>query len=429
MIENREYRIKRSQVGNIRSLHNTITELIGPNALRWYVSEITRAELVIEATICNDNLRVFDQSVDETYYPGKSVVVNIIPTGVGCEIGGYAGDAAPATNLLAAAADYLVTNPNAVNASNFISLERNVVYTEGFCIDLFCKGLIDLYIPYANRVGLIIEEADERQLDVVFNIVNTVKAVYGINIVDYVITKQPIGSRCVRNKSGAYVGSIDRPEVILDACAALVDKGANAIAITSNVQDLPREEYALHFAGQDANPTGGVEAVISHLITNQFRVPAAHAPMINVKDIDFRDQVVDARAAGEMASESGLACVLIGLHRAAQITRARRAQIADAVNVNNLLAVVAPAGCMGGIPTIYAQLRGVPVIAVDENRTLLGITPSMMGFDNVIEARSYAEAAGIVMALKRGINLESISRPLTTMKYEVADRELVTSVA
>jgi Protein of unknown function (DUF3326) len=69
----------------------------------------------------------------------------------------------------------------------------------------------------------------------------------------------------------------------------------------------------------------------------------------------------------------------------------------------------------------------VPVIAVDENRTILGITPAMMGFDNVIEAHGYAEAAGIVMALKKGINLESISRPLNTIRYQVEDRELVTS--
>ncbi|WP_353737299.1 DUF3326 domain-containing protein [Moorena sp. SIO3B2] len=40
----------------------------------------------------------------------------MIPTGVRAEIGGFAGDATPSTNLLASACDYLVTNPNAVTA-------------------------------------------------------------------------------------------------------------------------------------------------------------------------------------------------------------------------------------------------------------------------------------------------------------------------
>ena len=36
------------------------------------------------------------------------VAVSIIPTGVRAEIGGFAGDATPSTNLLASACDYLV---------------------------------------------------------------------------------------------------------------------------------------------------------------------------------------------------------------------------------------------------------------------------------------------------------------------------------
>src|SRR5262249_46167762 len=163
--------------------------------------------------------------------------------------GGYAGDAAPATSLLASTADYLITNPNAVNASDFIKLDDNVVYTEGFSIDLFCQGLVNLYWPYSNKVGLIIEKSDTHGLDIVFNILNAVRATYGVNITDYVITERPIGGRCVQNKSGAFVGTLDNPDVLFEACEKLTARGVNAIAVTSNIQDLPQENYAKHFAG------------------------------------------------------------------------------------------------------------------------------------------------------------------------------------
>jgi hypothetical protein len=122
---------------------------------RWYVGQADADEVVVEATIDSEPLQRLDDSVLGERYPGKTAVVSIIPTGVGCSIGGFAGDAGPAARLLAAATDYLITNPNAVNASNFIRLDDNVVYTEGYCIDLFSRGLVNLYLPYANRVGVI----------------------------------------------------------------------------------------------------------------------------------------------------------------------------------------------------------------------------------------------------------------------------------
>ena len=45
--------------------------------------------------------------------------VLLVPTGIGAEIGGHAGDATPVAKLLAEACDTLVTHPNVVNASDF----------------------------------------------------------------------------------------------------------------------------------------------------------------------------------------------------------------------------------------------------------------------------------------------------------------------
>jgi hypothetical protein len=418
VIENRQFRLNKFEVIGTESIAQVIERWIGKDALRWYISQITDTEIVVEATFFDGFRAEPEEEVSpRAWNPGKSAVVSIIPTGIGCDLGGYAGDAAPATNLLAATADYLVTNPNAVNASNFISMSDNVLYTEGLAIDLFMKGQVDLHVPYANRVGLIIEKCEPEQLDVVYNVVNTVRSVFGIDIVDCLITDQRIGSRCVENASGAYVGTVDRPDVLLDAAERLIRKGANAIAVTTNIQDLPPDNYVKHFDGEYPNPLGGVEAVISHLLVNRLRIPAAHAPMINCKELDLTHSIVDARGAGEMASVSGLACVLIGLRRAPQISAERCFRPADAVSVRNVLAVVTPSTSLGGIPAIYAHKHGLPIVAVRENRTIMGVPAAKMGFDNVIEVDNYCEAAGVLLALREGISLPSVRRPLPTMRH------------
>ena len=418
MILNKQYRKKKSAAFKSGPLSKAIEELLGDGVLRWYIAQVTEDEIVVEATNSDERSVQTLSSVADRCYPGKTAVLSIVPTGVGCNIGGYAGDAAPSTNLLASTVDYLITNPNALNASDFIGLESDrIVYTDGCSIDLFSKGLVDLYLPYSNKVGLIIEKTDESELDVVFNIVNTVRAVHGIDIEDIVITEQPIGGRCVKNESGAFAGTVDNPHVLFEACERLIKNGVNAIAITSNIQDLPFDYYAKHFDGEYPNPVGGVEAIISYLVATRFFLPVAHAPLMNVKQLDLRHNVVDARGAGEMSSASGLACVLIGLRRAPQIAVGRNRRIRDALNINNLLAVVAPASCLGGIPTLYAQDFGVPVIAVDENKTVLNFTQQDLRLDNVIQTRNYAEAAGVILALREGISLASISRPLKTLRY------------
>jgi len=418
MILNTQYSIRKPELSGKRFLCQEIEELVGDNALRWYIGRAPKDEIIVEATSYAGTMDTSFDRVASQYYPGKNAILSVVPTGIGCSVGGFAGDAAPATNLLAAAADYLITHPNAVNASDFIGLtENNIIYTDGCAVDLFCKGLVDLHLPYSNKIGIIIEKADDRKLDVVFNIINTVRATHGVNITDYVITDEPIGGRCIENESKAFVGTIDNPHVIFGACETLINKGVDAIALTSNIQDLPMDRYASHFAGEYPNPVGGVEAIISYLVTSRYRVPAAHAPLINTRDFDLRRQIVDARAAGEFASTSGLACILIGLRQAPQINPKSRGRIRDIINVGNLSAIVSPATCLGGIPALYAQSLSIPIVAVEENRTVLDVTQEKLGLENVIQVRSYAEAAGVLLALKKGINLQSLERPLRTYRY------------
>jgi hypothetical protein len=202
-----------------------------------------------------------------------------------------------------------------------------------------------------------------------------------------------------------------------------VRRGVNAIALTTNVQDLPPDDYARHFAGECPNPVGGAEAILSHLVVRHFRLPAAHAPLLNVKDLALAERVVDARGAGEFASASGLACVLLGLHRAPQIDPAGKGAIADVINRGNVLALVTPASCLGGIPALYARRAGIPILAVRGNETILGVTAAALELPGVFEVGSYAEAAGLVLALRQGISLESLTRPLATLRFASAAAE------
>jgi hypothetical protein len=82
------------------------------------------------------------------------------------------------------------------------------------------------------------------------------------------------------------------------------------------------------------------------------------------------------------------------------------------ISVNNIGAIIAPASCLGGVPALAAEFSGIPLIAVRENKTVLNITNDKMRMSNVIEVGSYLEAAGVVVALREGISLESLRRPL-----------------
>jgi uncharacterized protein DUF3326 len=413
MIVNRTYVLGRAEIARAGGLLASVRRTAEAEPLRWFVSAATPTDVTVETTEYTGPTTEPLPAPAAVSVSDRDVVVSVVPTGIGCAIGGYAGDAAPVTALLAACADYVVTNPNAVNASNFIALRDNVLYTEGYYLDLFCGGAVHLYRPRANKVGVVVERAEPAALEQVLNVVNAVRAVHGVHVVDYVVTEEPIGTRCVRNPSGAYVGRIDRPDVLLAATRRLLAGGAEAIAVTTNVQDLPAGDYAGHFAGEHPNPVGGAEAVVSHLVAKVFGVAAAHAPMINFKDLPRAPRVVDARGAGEFVSASGLACVLIGLHRAPQVMpRAQR--MTDVVTVDDVVAVVAPASALGGLPVLLALRRGIPVVAVRDNTTILDVTAAALGLTDVVEVPDYPSAAGVIMALRNGIPLAALRRPLVS---------------
>lgn len=341
-------------------------------------------------------------------------VAQIIPTGVGAEIGGYVGDATPATNILASIADKVIAHPNVVNAVTMELSRENVLYVEGYSLDRLFRGEIALREVRSNKIGVILDcgSKDKESIDMAVNAIDAIRAVKGVDIMEYLVTEKPVGGKAIRTKAGTFVGKIKEPDRFLRPAGRLVKKGAEAIAVSTVIKIEPKDlqEY---FKGKCPNPYGGTEAIISHAISRKYGVPCAHAPLLTKKEMfdEMFSGIVDARAGAEAISPAYLGCILEGLHKAPRIIERKKAEEED-VKREDISAVVLPASCMGGIPALAAEKYGIPIIAVKENKTVLDVTAKKLGLKNVINVKNYLEAAGVIAAMKEGIDPDAAKRPI-----------------
>lgn len=315
--------------------------------------------------------------------------VCIIPTGIGASIGGYAGDASPYINLLSKICPVII-NPNTVNAAVFSGINSNILYTEGFAIDLFFKEEIALRPSKFNKIGVVFDKAiPENVLNVHINTINAVKSTYGLNIIDYKITEEP-------------VGELKNLDTLINSARELILKGAEALAVVCCFDDREDENYS---NGAGVDPIGETEAIISHILTREFKVPVAHAPAFDEKSLVIDSKIVNRKAAAEYITPTFLPCVLLGLYNAPKIIHIKE-KSPDDITLESVKALIYPCDCLGGIPVLKAIEKNIPVIAIKENKTVLDISAEALGIENkVIKAKNYQEAAGILLALKHGIYL------------------------
>ncbi len=73
----------------------------------------------------------------------KNIIALSVPTGVGAEIGGYAGDAGHVAREFSKYFKVIV-NPNVVNAGILSAIDENMYYVEGWAFDEFFNGKIKL---------------------------------------------------------------------------------------------------------------------------------------------------------------------------------------------------------------------------------------------------------------------------------------------
>jgi hypothetical protein len=412
----------------------------GRHPLRSAIVQVTDSDALIETTFVEfDPGDPYQDRFTQVELTGarrkshqaeKFAVVQIVPTGVRCEFGGYAGDACPATNLLAAAADIVVTHPNAVNASDINEMASNVMYVEGRSLDDFLLGRLALVPTRSNRIGTFVDRTGINHLDDVVNTLNAARAVAGIDCGLYTVGAHEIGVRTDWTSTGCAVGTVRNPIAILDLVDHLIAQGAQAIGGVSVIHGVTGGEFSRYLSGEIPNPSGGVEAIITHLISKVFRVPTAHAPLPYYQDARERG-THNPRASAEFISTPHYLCVLKGLARAPRLAPIERLEqvAAHQLSLNNVGAVVMPATCLGGIPALAAEYSGIPLIAVEDNKTLLDVSNDKMRMHNVIAVKSYLEAAGVVLALRSGISLESLRRPIASATRVDASRAAIGVVA
>jgi len=239
----------------------------------------------------------------------------VIPTGIGCELGGYAGDGLPAARLLAAASGSLITHPNVLNGASLYWSDRRIHYVEGSALDRFASGDLALRPVRRQRLGLLLDGAIEPELRLRhLQVAEGCRASLGLEIGPVLSTDAPLKVSLELGPSGASWGRLGRPDALLRAGDALVRAGATAIAVVARFpEDHASEALAAYRGGSGVDGLAGAEAVISHLLTRHLAIPCAHAPALGALPPSAE---LDPRAAAEELGHTFLACVLVGLSRA-----------------------------------------------------------------------------------------------------------------
>ena len=294
---------------------------------------------------------------------GEKFGAFVVPTGVGASIGGFAGDASHWARMFSKKSK-LIVNPNVVNAACFSGITDNMLYVEGYSLDEFFKGNIKLQPNIGNKIGVVFDKSIPHDvLNIHINTINAVKTVYGLDVLGYEITEEPVDVNFFIDTSGISMGNVNNLSTIKTAAEKLINRGAQAIAIVCLFPEDEGEDYS---NGIGVDPVGGVEAIISHYISKELMVPCAHAPAF--KDFSISSDIVDARASAEYITPTFLPCILIGLNQAPLINKK------SGLSINNLDFLVMPYDSIGSIPALEMNKRQKSIYVVKENRTVLDIT-------------------------------------------------------
>ena len=339
-----------------------------------------------------------------------SPTIFIVPTGIGCEIGGFAGDALPTAKLLASASGCLITHPNVMNGGVLSEKHKNIFYVEGFSLDRFAKGEIGLKSVKQQKIGIIFDSSIEHEILVRhLQVADACVATLGINVQSYVLTKQPLKIAIHSDSSKISGGVIENPDTLIEAGKNLIEKGITAIAIVGKFpDDSDSQEINSYREGKGVDPISGAEAVISHLVSKFLKVPCAHAPALNPIELNEK---LDPRTASEEIGYTFLPSALIGLSNAPDLIELPNNNELITIHPNELESIVVPNGALGGEAVLACVERGLNIISV-KNQNALKVTNQFLNYPNLIEVNNYAEAAGIILSIKKGINLKSIQRPL-----------------
>lgn len=359
---------------------------------------------------------IFDIRPRKICHDEQFNVVLLVPTGIGAEIGGHAGDAGPVAKLLAEVSDTLILHPNVVNASDINELPTNALYVEGSLLTRFMMGTISLQPVRSNRLLVVVDaHRDNFFVNAAVNSVSGARASYGLTCREVVCLDPPIKMRGESTISGRAAGIVEGLDVLCELLDSRVGQ-FDAVALSS-VIDVPFECHQGYFdsKGDMVNPWGGVEAMLTHTLSNIYNIPTAHSPMFESRSISEMDPgVVDPRMAAEAVSSTFLQCTLKGLMQSPKVITDTTVNSGHGIlSVSDVSCLVIPDGCLG-LPVIAALEHGIPVIAVAENRNIMANDLSSLDWplDQLITVNNYWEVAGVIAALRAGMDPRCVRRPL-----------------
>lgn len=318
-----------------------------------------------------------------SYNKQKPLIAFIVPTGIGASIGGYAGDASQVARMFTKEFNVIV-NPNVVNAACFSGITENMLYVEGWTLSQFMKGNLGIVPSYKNKIGVILDKGiSQGIINVHINTINAVKTVYGINVIGYEITDKPCEIEFYNTESGISSGSVLNNETLLEAGKKLLNRGAETIAVVCKFQEPPEDNYQ---DGEGVDIVGGVEAVISHYLTRELKVPVVHSPAF--EDITISKEIVNPKVAAEYITPTFLPCILLGLSNAPLISYEK---VEHYIGVESLKALLMPYNSLGSSIVLDAISKNIKVYAVKENSSVLNITKNIINKDVIIEVNTYKE--------------------------------------
>ncbi len=324
--------------------------------------------------------------------------VLIIPTGIGAEIGGHAGDANVVAKLLGSVSKILITHPNVINASDINEMPPNTLYVEGSILDRFLENKIELETVKNNKILLVVNKP---VLNETINTASCARVTLGVNIeileLDIALVMVSEFNKNTGNAEGTVEGWKELVEEVKN-----YDFDALAIASPITVT----KEIALgYLKNGGVNPWGGIEAITSKLIATELNKPVAHAPMDTEDNpwIKYYQDKVDPRMAAEMISVCFLQSVFKGLHKAPRIGKG--------LSVNDVDVMVSPYGCWGR-PHKACMENNIPIIVVKENKTIENKPMDK----SCIFVENYLEAVGVIKAMEEGIALDTLRRPIKHTK-------------
>lgn len=324
----------------------------------------------------------------------------IIPTGLGCSLG---GDAAfnPGVKLIATCSKNLIVNPNAVNASDINELPTNALYVEGSTIDRFLEGALCLRkIKTHNRILVAV---NTKSSPTNINAMNA--GVWGLGADAHLLTlNTPLKMKAVMNLDGTAGGVYSGIEELVQQ---VKEYDYDALALHTPIE-CDTDVAKNYWVNGGVNPWGGVEAIVSKLIAEKINKPVAHAPIDPVaEDFTYANLIVKRSMAPEIISNTYLFCVLKGLHRSPRLELIPKPSEERLLRLMDIDFMVSPHGCWGRSHKA-CRSAGIPIIVVKENRTCFSSGFTYPDTTGIIFVNNYLEAAGVLIAMHTGVDYRTI---------------------